>query len=107
MKSFDFKVGDKVRHNLGFGRFEISEVVGITPKGYVKVKWGDHSTLWFYQDGSQRGGDAFSRHRIKPVTQEDFVEHNRNKLASYLINKVSWTTLPYEKVKRIYEIVIE
>jgi hypothetical protein len=101
---YDFKVGDKVYHDLAYGNFEISEVIGITGKGYIKVQWGSKSWLTFYADGSQRGGYKWSRHRIRPATPKDFEKLQRIKLAEILKN-VSWINFSLSSLNKIHEIV--
>lgn len=100
MGKLDVKVGDTVIVYSTWGK-SIRKVECITPKGFIKV-----NGILYYEDGTQRGGDSWSRTSIKKATYEEITEINKNAYITKALKKMrECRDLTYEQAVGIMKIL--
>ena len=77
------KVGDKVIVNTRLGRI-IREVDKITPAGNIKLNNGSI----YNKDGSEKGGDSWTRSFLSEATPEVIQEIHDSKVIAYTKKKM-------------------
>lgn len=81
----------------------IGKVTGITPKGFIKVRYGA-GELTFNQDGSERGASRWFWRTARPVTQAD-LDALELRTAQAKVAKIDAKTLTLAQCKAILAIV--
>jgi hypothetical protein len=98
------KVGDRVtiEYTIEYNdHISITTVVGITPKGFIKVKNG----LLFHPDGSLRSGGTLCRTTLRPTMPEDFARIEKSNLISMIRQKANFMKLHLEALRKIHTII--
>lgn len=96
-------VGDKVIVHGRWNENHIGTVEKITPTGLIKVEGRT-----YYEDGTQRGGDTWSRSMITEVTPEAFQKFKDNETirkAIRICNSITINDIDIDTANKLIEML--
>lgn len=106
----DLQVGDEVVFSTLIYAYQLGEVVGVTRAYIVVASYDEFDHVYYYnkKTGKLRGFSGCKRFMVQVATDElkekaKKLSINRHTL-SYLTN-FNWYSLPYSKLKQIYNII--